>query len=77
MRLAYCILRTVVVAVFVVVVAVVLIIVVLFLQSYGGIRGAVSFSLALVLSKEHFKQYNLIFTTTITVVMFTVFVQVG
>ena len=45
-------------------------------QSYGGIRGAVSFSLAILLNEDNFPLKKTIVTTTITVVMFTVFIQV-
>ena len=46
-------------------------------QSYGGIRGAVSFSLAILLAEEHFPLKKMFVTTTIVVVMFTVFFQVS
>ncbi|KAK3730032.1 hypothetical protein QZH41_009540, partial [Actinostola sp. cb2023] len=48
-----------------------------FVMCYGGIRGAVSFSLAILLSKDHFPLKDMIVTTTLVVVMFTVFVQVS
>lgn len=46
-------------------------------QSYGGIRGAVSFSLAILLSQKHFPLREMFITTTIVIVLFTVFFQVG
>jgi len=45
-------------------------------QSYGGIRGAVSFSLAILLSDVHFPLKTMFVTTTIFIVLFTVFFQV-
>lgn len=46
-----------------------------FIMSYGGIRGAVSFSLAILLTKEHFPLKEMFVTTTIVIVLFTVFFQ--
>ncbi|XP_068695685.1 Na(+)/H(+) exchanger beta-like [Montipora foliosa] len=46
-----------------------------FIMSYGGIRGAVSFSLAVLLSSEHFPLREMFVTTTIAIVLFTVFFQ--
>lgn len=46
-----------------------------FIMSYGGIRGAVSFSLAILLAEEHFPMKNMFVTTTIVIVLFTVFFQ--
>lgn len=46
-----------------------------FIMSYGGIRGAVSFSLAVLLDEHHFPQKNMFVTTTIVIVLFTVFFQ--
>ena len=47
-----------------------------FIMSYGGLRGAVGFSLAQVLSDQNpYKQMFL--TTTIFMVFFTVFIQGG
>jgi NhaP-type Na+/H+ or K+/H+ antiporter len=46
-------------------------------QAYGGLRGAVSFSLATVLEEKYVPKKNILETTTIAVVFFTVFVQVG
>lgn len=46
-----------------------------FIMSYGGIRGAVSFSLAILLTQEHFPLREMFVTTTIVIVLFTVFFQ--
>uniref|UniRef100_A0A8B9K2T1 Sodium/hydrogen exchanger n=1 Tax=Astyanax mexicanus TaxID=7994 RepID=A0A8B9K2T1_ASTMX len=46
-----------------------------FIVAYGGLRGAIAFSLAFLLSAEHFPMKNLFLTAIITVVFFTVFVQ--
>ena len=46
-------------------------------QSYGGIRGAVSFSLSILLVEDHFPMKNMFVTTTIVIVLFTVFFQVN
>uniref|UniRef100_W5L7P8 Sodium/hydrogen exchanger n=1 Tax=Astyanax mexicanus TaxID=7994 RepID=W5L7P8_ASTMX len=48
-----------------------------FIVAYGGLRGAIAFSLAFLLSAEHFPMKNLFLTAIITVVFFTVFVQVS
>jgi NhaP-type Na+/H+ or K+/H+ antiporter len=45
-------------------------------QAYGGLRGAVSFSLATVLDEKYVAKKNVLETTTIAVVFFTVFIQV-
>lgn len=42
---------------------------------YGGLRGAVAISLALILEDEH-KYKDLFITTTFFIVLFTIFVQV-
>ncbi|CAB3993302.1 probable Na(+) H(+) antiporter nhx-9 isoform X3 [Paramuricea clavata] len=46
-----------------------------FIMAYGGLRGAVSFSLATVLEEKYVPKKNIMETTTIAVVFFTVFVQ--
>ena len=46
------------------------------LQSYGGLRGAVCFSLVATLDPAKYPLRNLFITTTLTVVIFTVFIQV-
>ncbi|XP_032229676.1 Na(+)/H(+) exchanger beta isoform X2 [Nematostella vectensis] len=46
-----------------------------FIMCYGGIRGAVSFSLAILLNPKHFPDKGMLVTTTIVVVIFTIFVQ--
>ena len=45
-------------------------------QAYGGLRGAVSFSLATVMDEKYVDEKEVLETTTIAVVFFTVFVQV-
>jgi sodium/hydrogen exchanger-like protein 3 len=45
-----------------------------FTMAYGGLRGAVSFSLVLIIS-DCFPYKNVMFTTTVAVIYFTVFVQ--
>ena len=45
-----------------------------FILSYGGLRGAVGFSLVTILDQDHqFK--NIFLTTTLFIIFFTVFVQ--
>ncbi|XP_014790242.2 sodium/hydrogen exchanger 1 isoform X1 [Octopus bimaculoides] len=46
-----------------------------FIMSYGGLRGAVCFSLVATLDPGKFPLRNLFVTTTLTVVIFTVFIQ--
>uniref|UniRef100_A0AAR2JMM7 Sodium/hydrogen exchanger n=1 Tax=Pygocentrus nattereri TaxID=42514 RepID=A0AAR2JMM7_PYGNA len=46
-----------------------------FILAYGGLRGAIAFSLAFLLSSKHFPMKNMFLTAIITVVFFTVFVQ--
>ena len=45
-------------------------------QSYGGLRGAVCFSLVALLSEKEFPMMDMFLTTTLTVIFFTVFLQV-
>jgi sodium/hydrogen exchanger-like protein 3 len=47
------------------------------IMSYGGIRGAVAFALALILDENKVPRKKEFVTATIVVVFFTVFVQVG
>lgn len=47
-----------------------------FVMAYGGLRGAIAFALAILISEEYFPNKDLFVTATILVVMFTVFVQV-
>lgn len=47
-----------------------------FVMAYGGLRGAVAFALALLISPHHVKQREMFITTTIAVIYFTVFIQV-
>ncbi|XP_072026556.1 sodium/hydrogen exchanger 3-like [Amphiura filiformis] len=46
-----------------------------FVMGYGGIRGAIAFSLVALLCQELVASKNIMFTTTVVVVMFTMFVQ--
>lgn len=45
-------------------------------MAYGGIRGAISFSLSVLINESDVPLRNMFVTTTIIVVIFTVFVQV-
>ncbi len=47
------------------------------LQAYGGLRGAVAFSLVAMLDKEVLKLQPLFQTTTLAIIIFTVFIQVS
>ncbi|KAG1672168.1 Sodium/hydrogen exchanger 2 [Nymphon striatum] len=46
-----------------------------FIMAYGGLRGAVSFSLVLLLDPEFVSMKQIFVTTTLVVVIFTVFIQ--
>ncbi|KAL7394489.1 hypothetical protein ABVT39_026868 [Epinephelus coioides] len=46
-----------------------------FIVAYGGLRGAIAFSLGFLLKKEHFAMREIFLTAIITVIFFTVFVQ--
>ncbi|GAB1605531.1 Na(+)/H(+) exchanger beta-like isoform X1 [Argonauta hians] len=46
-----------------------------FIMSYGGLRGAVCFSLVMMLDKDIIPQKDLLMTTTICVIIFTVVIQ--
>ncbi|XP_026083780.1 sodium/hydrogen exchanger 1-like [Carassius auratus] len=46
-----------------------------FIIAYGGLRGAIAFSLVYLLSCDHFPRKNMFLTAIITVIFFTVFVQ--
>ncbi|XP_069478986.1 sodium/hydrogen exchanger 1 [Ambystoma mexicanum] len=46
-----------------------------FIIAYGGLRGAIAFSLGYLLEKEHFPKRDMFLTAIITVIFFTVFVQ--
>lgn len=46
-----------------------------FIISYGGLRGAIAFSLGYLLDEHHFPKRNMFLTAIITVIFFTVFVQ--
>lgn len=48
-----------------------------FIMAYGGIRGAIAFSLVALLCENLVEAKSIFFTTTIVVVMFTMFVQVS
>ena len=49
----------------------------IFIMSYGGLRGAIAFSLVVLLKEDHFPNRQLFLTATVVVVYFTVFIQVG
>ncbi|XP_076136554.1 Na(+)/H(+) exchanger beta isoform X1 [Alosa pseudoharengus] len=46
-----------------------------FIIAYGGLRGAIAFSLGYLLDKVHFPMRDMFLTAIITVIFFTVFVQ--
>lgn len=46
-----------------------------FIIAYGGLRGAIAFSLGFLLNSNQFPEKNMFLTSIITVVFFTVFVQ--
>ncbi|XP_065309166.1 sodium/hydrogen exchanger 2-like isoform X2 [Dermacentor albipictus] len=46
-----------------------------FIMAYGGLRGAVAFSLVIMLSSCKFHNYEMFVTTTLVIVLFTVFIQ--
>ncbi|XP_076868579.1 sodium/hydrogen exchanger 1 [Brachyhypopomus gauderio] len=46
-----------------------------FIIAYGGLRGAIAFSLGYLLDRAHFPMRNMFLTAIITVIFFTVFVQ--
>ncbi|KAM7421307.1 hypothetical protein PAMA_015451 [Pampus argenteus] len=46
-----------------------------FIIAYGGLRGAIAFSLGFLLKKEQFAMKEMFLTAIITVIFFTVFVQ--
>ena len=48
-----------------------------FIMAYGGLRGAVSFSLVEMLTPDVIKPRQMFVTTTLAVILFTVFVQVN
>ncbi|XP_061171494.1 sodium/hydrogen exchanger 4-like isoform X3 [Saccostrea echinata] len=47
----------------------------MFIMSYGGLRGAVCFSLVALLDKNEFKEKDMFVTTTLFIILFTVFFQ--
>lgn len=47
------------------------------LMAYGGLRGAIAFSLSIMLNPMHVKQANLFTTATLFVILFSVFVLVS
>ncbi|XP_060600352.1 Na(+)/H(+) exchanger protein 7-like isoform X2 [Ruditapes philippinarum] len=49
----------------------------MFMISYGGLRGAVCFSLVALIDESHVPMKNLFVTTTLFIIFFTVFVQGG
>ncbi|KAJ9584445.1 hypothetical protein L9F63_021199, partial [Diploptera punctata] len=46
-----------------------------FIMAYGGLRGAIAFSLVEMLEEETVRQRSMFVTTTLVVILFTVFVQ--
>lgn len=46
-----------------------------FVMSYGGLRGAVAFALALLIKQQRVESQPMFVTTTIAVIYFTVFLQ--
>lgn len=46
-----------------------------FVMSYGGLRGAVAFALALLIKQQRVDSQPMFVTTTIAVIYFTVFLQ--
>ena len=46
-----------------------------FIMAYGGLRGAVGFSLVSMINQDHVPAAKMFITTTLAVVMFTVFLQ--
>lgn len=48
-----------------------------FVMSYGGLRGAVAFALVLLIDPRYVPLKPMFVTTTIAVIYFTVFIQVG
>nr|XP_056703644.1 sodium/hydrogen exchanger 1 [Euleptes europaea] len=46
-----------------------------FIIAYGGLRGAIAFSLGYLIEKKHFVMREMFLTAIITVIFFTVFVQ--
>lgn len=48
-----------------------------FILAYGGLRGAVAFALVLIVSDRIIPTKNMMVTTIIALVFFTVFIQVG
>ncbi|XP_067303943.1 sodium/hydrogen exchanger 1 [Pseudorasbora parva] len=46
-----------------------------FIIAYGGLRGAIAFSLVYLLNSDHFPMRKMFLTAIITVIFFTVFVQ--
>ena len=45
-------------------------------QAYGGLRGAVAFCLVAMLNRNTLEHKNMFETTTLAVIIFTVFIQV-
>lgn len=48
-----------------------------FIMAYGGLRGAVAFSLVKMLVSSEVRSKPIFLTTTLVVILFTVFVQGG
>lgn len=45
-------------------------------MAYGGLRGAIAFALAIMLHPDYISSVDLFISTTLVVILFTVFVQV-
>ena len=48
-----------------------------FIMAYGGLRGAVGFSLVEMISDDHVEPKSIFVNTTLVIVMFTIFIQVS
>ncbi|XP_055330823.1 Na(+)/H(+) exchanger beta-like [Paramacrobiotus metropolitanus] len=46
-----------------------------FIMAYGGLRGAIAFALVNLLQAKHFPHREMLVTTTVVVILFTVFIQ--
>lgn len=47
-----------------------------FIMSYGGLRGAIAFALSIMLNPDDIPSVDLMISTTLIVIIFTVFIQV-
>lgn len=46
-----------------------------FIMAYGGLRGAIAFALVNLLQGKYFPHREMLVTTTVVIILFTVFVQ--